>query len=249
MRLIVKPAGVAILVSGIGVLSFLAFNNLRNSKDNSSGHLSASLLAPQPTDTVSAMLTVKSGGIVLRNELADARPARGSSVLFGGDFESEFGKYVLPPPDSNPETLPAIARVKGEIGSSWFDNSHWADIDLVYSKDTSDPHSGKACQKISIGKVGPQAALQFNQTCRLAKGKTYRLTGWLRASEPTPVEFGIRMMAGGRSYKNAQVDLTQEWKRVRMDISVDPAGELFLMLRCDKSNVDLYLDDIELVEV
>jgi|GEM_PF-4162768 hypothetical protein len=255
MRLIIKPAGIVLLLVGIAALTFLAFSGLlpRQTSPNTSPEVASSPSAggsqssSTPVDSDSALVTVKSGGVTLRTDPNDPRPAKSASLLFNGDFEGAFDAYQLG--DVGSDAAPAVARILGDIAESWFDNSFWADIDLTYSKDSDTPHNGKACQKIVIGSVGAGGALQFAQSVTLEKGKTYRLTAWLRASEPISAELGIRSQVAGIGFKAVQVDLDTEWKRVRVDIYADPGGTVFLMLRCSRQNTTLYLDDFELVEV
>ena len=89
----------------------------------------------------------------------------GAQALTDPGFE---GAYQ---PVASQSDLPSQkAQISGEIAPGWEDNSNWADVGIVYSRDTNNPHRGRASQKIAISRVNT-GAVQFVQTVAFTKGR------------------------------------------------------------------------------
>ncbi|WP_169793757.1 endo-1,4-beta-xylanase [Novosphingobium fuchskuhlense] len=80
--------------------------------------------------------------------------------------------------------LPAGGTVSGETAEGWDHNSGYGDTTTVYSRETSNPHSGSACQAIAVGAVR-DGNLQLLQGVALKAGTVVTLTAWLRGAPGT----------------------------------------------------------------
>jgi hypothetical protein len=78
-------------------------------------------------------------------------------------------------------TLPAGGTVSGETASGWEHNSGYGDTTTVYARETVNPHSGSACQAITV-KAVRDGNLQLIQGLALKAGTVVTLTAWLRGT-------------------------------------------------------------------
>jgi hypothetical protein len=104
--------------------------------------------------------------------------------------------------------------ISGAIANGWSDNSAWANATVQYSEDTSNPHSGLACQKVAVGSVGT-GRVQFTQGFPLQAGNIYTVSVWLRGTPGLQASLLIQQANSPyAAYIESSLALTAEWQQV-----------------------------------
>lgn len=151
------------------------------------------------------------------------------NLLPSGDFEGDFGETG--------------------VAQGWLDNSSWADLDVQYARETDNPHSGRACQKITCSRLAMGAVQMIPQAwVPLKLGQVYRVRVWLRG-DVGAVAVQLRQAPSPyRVYVEEALEVGLDWRQVeylwtsRVD---DPEGRF--MLRFTRTGT-LWVDDVS-VEV
>lgn len=226
MSVVIKPGGVVLLICIFGIMAFFLLRH-----DSSTG---------KPPSTSAAS---KAPG---NAEGPNREKGPSPRVLENTGFKSDYGPIV--PYDNK-------AQLSGTVASPWVDDSSWAHVNVTYSEDKNNPHSGQTCQRIqidSVERVKPEDrdVVQFSQQLALPKGKAYQGTFWLRADKDTEVEVALRQQKWPYHYYGAKVtSVGQEWKKVDVTATIQEEGDTFLMLKVWKSApLTLWVDDAGLVE-
>jgi len=159
-----------------------------------------------------------------------------AQTLKNPGFETPGQKLVSTSDDPNSK-----AQIEGTVAEGWMDNSNWADVSLVYSMDTSNPHSGKYAQKIEI----KRGFTQFAQGLQLSKGY-YRASVWLRAESPLWISVGIRQAgAPYATYASTPAKIGSQWTKVETSGYVPENIPVFLMINSQGLGT-FYIDDAEI---
>jgi hypothetical protein len=193
----------------------------------------AVLLAAVTTLAVLATINLKG-----RSAPAAASVPAGPVAFQNGDME---GGFAAPTP------IKTKGSIAGPVANGWFDNSDWADLDVKYAQDGTNPHGGAFCQRIKIGAIR-FGQVQFAQNVVVSAGKRYTTAVWMRASKPVEVTFGLRALAGGELYGAGKASLTTAWKRYEVTGTVSQPGENFFLVIVAQPDVTVWLDDAELKE-
>jgi len=165
-------------------------------------------------------------------------------VIYQDDFEKDF--RPVPQKEKN---WNANAEITGETASEWSDNSSWADVGAVYSRDEGNPHSGKACQKIEVKRV-TSGAVQFVHSFKAEKGKIYQGKLWLRGSPSTTLTFGLRQLEGPyQTYGTESATLSPEWREFSIQAEI-PKDDKVIFIIWVNSPATFWVDDasIEIVD-
>lgn len=228
MRVILKPAGLALILSAFAVLSWLIVyltQTLRAKEDAGAG-VAANAAAAAPAAGVAP----------------PSAPRAVSSDLTNPGFEADYQ-------DAKP--YDTKARLSGQTAAPWYDDSSWAPVTVAYSKDTTGPHSGGACQKVVVGEVAAgdaEARVQFVQALKLAQGKKYRAKVWMRSDRPTEIDLALRQTQWPfRYYGVNKVKVGPEWAEAQVTGTVSDPGDTFVMLKVSKP-VTFWVDDASLEE-
>jgi len=191
MRVIVKPAGAAVLVAAVGSVIYFVVGH---------GHQSQ---AASP-----AVVADKNG-------------------LQNADFEGAFLPVPAPPAGQR-------AKVSGSIAEGWLDNSEWADVSVKYLPQAVVAKSGSLCQGIQVKEVR-KGRVQFVQKLHLAKGKTYRASLHVRASQSTPVELSFQKAGEPFTpYQTHAAIIGTDWAEVTVTGAIGGDEDTFLMLTIPK---------------
>ncbi len=175
--------------------------------------------------------------------LAITGSAYGQTV-FQDDFEMKFQ-----PVPAKGAGWHANAEITGEVGANWSDNSSWADVGASYSRDETNPHSGKACQKIEAKRI-TSGAVQFIHLFKADKGKIYNGKFWMRGSPSTTLTFGFRQMDGPyQTYGTESATLSPEWREFSVQAEM-PKDENVILIVWVNSPAIFWMDDasIEIVD-
>lgn len=135
------------------------------------------------------------------------------------------------------------------IAEGWADNSTWGDLDVEYARDSQNPHSGNACQRIICRRLD-RGAVQMVPLApaRIAKGQVYRVRGWLRGNVGT-VALQLRLTPAPYSvYAEDALRVTQDWQELDYlwTATVDDPNARF-MLRFTQIGT-LWVDDLSVEE-
>lgn len=138
----------------------------------------------------------------------------------------------------------------GEIGKGWLENSLWGDINLEYTLDKDNPHSGTTSQRIKIvsNKAGQ---VQFVQERPAVVGKKYEATVWVRASgDDLPVGFQLRQSGEPyKPYKSSDVIVGTKWQKITLAATPTEVGTMYTLFTFRRVGATLWIDDASLVEV
>lgn len=151
---------------------------------------------------------------------------------FEGDYQA-----VNP----NNQTLSSGAVLTGEIAKGWNDNSSWANVVIRYSRDTSDPHGGQACQKITVLK----GFAQFAQSIPFPKG-IMDASIWVRAEKPILVSLTLRLAPAPYTSYGAKVAIIgTKWQKLSVQGFVPDAVSGYVLVNTAGAGT-IWLDDADL---
>ena len=89
----------------------------------------------------------------------------------------------------NGQLAPDPARITSSIAPGWGDNTDWAkNIVLAYGPETSRPHSGAVCQRITM----TQGFAQITQGMQFSAGRI-QASVWVRAEPAQWVSLTVRL--------------------------------------------------------
>lgn len=147
-------------------------------------------------------------------------------------------------PPYNPVNLNSGA-ISGAIANGWSDNSTWAGATVQYSEETSNPHSGMACQKVVVGSVGT-GQVQFIQPFGLHAGNIYTASVWLRGTPGLQASLAIQQANSPYAvYIQSSLALTADWQQVTAAGYITTTEPAFLMLAVNAPGT-LWVDDFAL---
>ena len=153
-----------------------------------------------------------------------------AELLQNGDFEAGFGP--------------------NGIAEHWADNSSWADLDVTYARETVNPHSGQACQRVTCSHL-ISGAVQMIPAPGLAlqRGRIYRVHAWLRGA-PARVAVQLRLAPAPYTvYIERHLTPASEWQKIEYfwTSNVDDPQARF-MLRLAQSGT-VWVDDVSVAQV
>lgn len=175
------------------------------------------------------------------------------SPSFFGMHVSNYTKGTLRNPGFEPPYTGVGVNngISGQTAVNWSDNSSWANPTVTYSMDTTNPHSGAACQKIAVQSPG-SGAIQFAQQVTVIPEQTYTLSAWVRGDPGMVIHLLIREAAGTyASYTPGgypSFTLTSDWQKITVTGLVHntdgtPAGDVLLMFHTAATGA-FFVDDV-----
>ncbi len=108
------------------------------------------------------------------------------------------------------------ANITGKVADEWIDESSWADVEIAYSRETANPHTGAAAQKVDVRAVRC-GGMQMLQAFSLQKDKVYTAGIWLKGTPGKRVTL-VLMQRGApyRVYFEKTVEITSDWREVKI---------------------------------
>ena len=135
--------------------------------------------------------------------------------------------------------------ISGYLAHKWQDNSGWANATIQYSEDTSNPHSGSACQKVAVTSVGSGRA-QFIQQFPLQAGNIYTASVWLRGDPGLEASLIVQQAAAPyATYLENSVALNADWQQVTATGYISTTEQAYLMVAISTPGT-LWADDFAL---
>jgi len=187
-----------------------------------------------PLFVVAVLLGFHSQAASPQIEGAVARPL-GNPV-----FEEPYAAVSAPKPDQK-------GSITGALAGMWEDDSSWADVTVEYSSDSTEPHGGKASQRIAVSRIAG-GAVQFAQRVTVEKG-IYAFHVWLRGQPGTSVALQIRR--AGHPYNTFAANsatLSAEWREFTVSGMVPERVQAFVMLIANGPTT-VWMDDARLEDL
>lgn len=170
-----------------------------------------------------------------------AQPPQTQQAVLNSSFE-DVGVPVRAAPAEHK------AKITGQIARYWNDNSSWADVDIHYSLDTTNPHSGQNAQKIEVTRIGSGVA-HFVQEMQFFKNRIYRFTVWLKGTPGQSVQLVLRQKrAPFNDYASKSASLNAEWHAFQVGGQIPENAEGYVMLRTS-APMSYWVDDAQFEDV
>jgi len=160
------------------------------------------------------------------------------SRLLNASFEPPFASVGV----NNP--------ISGNVAVEWTDNSSWGvpNPTVVYSEDTSSPHSGASCQKVSVQTVPPNTAVQLTQSITVIPGPVYTFSAWLRGDAGTRVNMILQNANSPYNYyAETTASLTGAWQQFTARGQVNDTGSVLLMFQASQPGT-FSVDDVQFTD-
>ncbi|MES9858161.1 MAG: carbohydrate binding domain-containing protein [Sedimenticola sp.] len=156
--------------------------------------------------------------------------AHSDNLIVNGDFEEGFHSNGL--------------------AKAWVDDSRWAPVKVLYEKDSTTPHSGKACQKI-ISKSYLGGSVQFRQNrIKIINSNLYNISLWMKGTVTSPVSIGIRKSRSPyHKYIYKIFNATQTWQKFEFQDIAFTSDEDAIFHIVFSSEGELFIDDVALYEI
>jgi hypothetical protein len=120
--------------------------------------------------------------------------------------------------------------ISGALANGWSDNSAWANATVQYSEETSNPHSGSACQKSVVASVG-NGRVQFYQPFQLQSGNLYTASAWLRGTPGVQASLVIQQASSPyATYVQNSIALTADWQQITATGYIGTTEGAYLMI-------------------
>ena len=162
--------------------------------------------------------------------LSAALPCHAQNLLDNADFEGAFAESGM--------------------ADGWLDNSSWAELDVAYSRETTNPHSGKACLRVDCTRLDSGAVQVIPaRPVPLRKGKLHHVKAWVRG-DVGAVAIQFRLAPAPYTiYAEQAVVPGPDWRMAEYfwTSTVDDRQGRF-MLRITRKGT-LWVDDLSIKEV
>ncbi len=135
--------------------------------------------------------------------------------------------------------------ISGAIANGWSDNSAWASPTVQYSEETSNPHSGLACQKVVVASAG-SGQVQFIQQFPLQAGNIYTVSAWLRGTPGLQASIEIQEANSPYAvYIQGSLALTADWQQITAEGYIATTEPAYLMIAINAPGT-VWVDDFAL---
>jgi len=159
--------------------------------------------------------------------------------------EGTVAEITNPGLEGSGHALGDSGKVTGTMAEGWSDNSGWAEVGVDYALDPVNPHGGLQSLRLDIAKV-QSGAIQFVQQVKLAKGREYTVSAWLRGTEGSTVTLMLRRTDGAyKEFASTTVTLTSGWTECRATGVVEEDAGALLMVRA-VAPMTVWVDDVQL---
>jgi hypothetical protein len=152
---------------------------------------------------------------------------------------------------TNPGFESTVPGRRNNDPEGWFSHQHAGEVSYKFALDTADPRSG--ARSLRIDNVGPEpyGAIAQSVDAKPYRGKSARLTGWLRTRETANASLTLMVLANGVPLANnfmsdAPVKGTTTWKRYTITLPVSANAEFIEVGAMMQGKGTLWLDDVEL---
>jgi Ricin-type beta-trefoil lectin domain-like/Glycosyl hydrolases family 39 len=166
-----------------------------------------------------------------------------AQTLNNAGFEGTYNQVPTPTIATCNGANPA--NITGEVADGWVDESSWADVEITYSRETANPHTGASAQKVDVRAVRCGNA-QMLQAVTLQKDKVY--TAGIRLRGTPGKRVTLTLMQRGAPYKvffEKTIVLTDDWRESKIvGFSTEDVEGRFQISTRD--NAVFFVDDVSL---
>ncbi len=125
--------------------------------------------------------------------------------------------------------------ISGNIALGWYDNSSWANVTVVYSEDTNNPHGGVSAQEVDV-KAVESGAVQLVEGFSVVPGATYTFSAWLRGQAGMTVNLVLQNQNSPYNYYAiTPCTLAASWAQCTAGGQINDTGEVLLMVQATAS--------------
>ncbi|MFO1304220.1 MAG: hypothetical protein U1F54_10835 [Burkholderiales bacterium] len=179
---------------------------------------------------------------------APAAPAQAASAAAEPGARSPHGTTVI-----NPGFESMVPGRRNNDPEGWFSHQHAGTLSYRFTLDTTNPRSG--ARSLRIENIGPEPYGAITQTIdgKPYRGKTVRLSAWLRTQDTENAALTLAAMSNGIPLANnfmseKPVKGTTGWTRYTITLPVAPGAEFVEVGAMIQGKGSLWFDDVE-VEV
>lgn len=158
---------------------------------------------------------------------------------------SPFGVVIV-----NPGFESTVRGRRNNDPEGWFSHQHAGEPSYRFAVDTANPRSG--ARSLRIENIGPEPYGAITQTidAKPYRGKTVRLTGWMRTQDTENAVLTLAAMSNGIPLANnfmadAQVKGTTGWTRYTITLPVANNAEFVEVGAMMQGKGTAWLDDVE----
>ncbi|MET0204643.1 MAG: hypothetical protein ABW276_10055 [Casimicrobiaceae bacterium] len=152
---------------------------------------------------------------------------------------------------TNPGFESTVPGRRNNDPEGWYSHQHAGEVSYKFALDTMGPHGG--ARSLRIDNVGrePYGAIAQSVNAAPYRGKTARLSGWLRTRDSANAALTLVVLANGVPLANnfmadAPVKGTTAWTRYTIALPVAPNAEFIEVGAMMQGKGTLWLDDVEL---
>jgi hypothetical protein len=141
------------------------------------------------------------------------------------------------------------ATLTGVTAPSWSENSNWATLAVDYARETNNPHSGEACQRIQLKNIS-YGAMQLIQRFPATRGRVYQFSVWARGvASGSYVELIFqRNSTPFNTYATRYYLVREGWQKITLTAILTEDTNVAAMIRSTVLTT-LWVDDAELRDV
>lgn len=137
-----------------------------------------------------------------------------AQTLNNAGFEGTYNQVSTPTQTACNSNNPA--NITGEAADGWVDESSWADVEIAYSRETANPHTGASAQKVDVRAVRC-GSLQMLQPFQIQKDKVYSAGLWLKGTPGNRVSISLmQRSAPYEVYLEKAITLTDDWSELKI---------------------------------
>ena len=179
------------------------------------------------------------------------------NYAFGSIISATSSSAMFPPVVSNPASSSIAqladsgfegpynpitkAGLSGSIAQNWSDSS-WGTVTADYEEQTTNPHSGQACQQVTVTSVGANSGFAIGQWVKASAGYLYTPGIWLQG---TPGALVTLQLLQGSLQETAPIVLTADWQFVSVPMHIQETAYAYFTIS-SANPVTLCMDDASL---
>ncbi len=169
------------------------------------------------------------------------------AALLAACYAAETYAQMINPSFEGPYNAVASTEstITGVVANGWIDNSSWANVNVDYEQETSDPHSGASCQKIIVSEV-KSGQVQLYQGVPVTAGYLYRPGIWLRGTAGVTVHLILQMAVSPyTTLEDDPVVLTSNWAWASLPVHITQTQRAAFIIGAPQP-VTFWVDDAAL---
>lgn len=163
-----------------------------------------------------------------------------TQILANPGFEGAYTNVTV-----RPNTSGTNATIDGEVANGWEENSSWAGVTAVYSREGAGARNGATAQKVELKSV-TSGQLQLLQQFKGNAGTRLTASVWVKGTAGARAVLTLRK--GGPTYAglaDAFVNLSDQWQELKLSTFVTETDDYVFQVSLPKP-ATLWIDDASL---